>query len=112
MKLILFRSIVFPDLALIARTVEDVRITTKVLLGKLHSKVPLQYRDEVALNLRPKKLKFGYYVSGELTNGSHIRMKSNILSDGIVKASPACQRAVRTTVDGMREFDSGILTGQ
>jgi hypothetical protein len=46
------------------RSVEDIRTASKVLLGKLHSKVPIPYRDEIALSMKGKKLKFGYYLSG------------------------------------------------
>ena len=53
------------DCALVEnRSVEDIRMASKVLLGKLHSKVPIPYRDEVAISMKGKKLRFGYYISG------------------------------------------------
>jgi len=68
------------------RSVEDIRRGCKVILGKMHAKVPIPYRDEMAAETKGKKLKFGYY-----------------LSDGIIKASPACQRAVTESVDALRK---------
>lgn len=44
---------------------EDLRIATQVMLGKLHSKVPIPYREEIASQLKGKKFKFGFYFSGE-----------------------------------------------
>jgi len=87
------------------RSVEDVRLASKVLLGKLHSKVPIPYRDEIATNMKGKKLKFGYYLSGtcgcsvDLCPVSHAHA---IGADGFVKASPACQRAVKETIAGVQ----------
>lgn len=49
----------------VSRTVEDLQIATRVMLGKLHSKVPIPYREDVAIEMRGKKLKFGYYLSGK-----------------------------------------------
>ncbi|KAF8317467.1 amidase signature enzyme [Clavulina sp. PMI_390] len=70
-----------------ARSIRDLRIAAKLLLGRRHSKVPLAYREEMAQSVvAPKKLKFGFY-----------------LSDGVVKASPACQRGVIEAVQALRE---------
>ena len=45
---------------------EDIRRGCKVILGKKHAKVPIPYRDEMAAEVKGKKLKFGYYLSGKL----------------------------------------------
>lgn len=45
-------------------TVEDVRLGSEVLFGKLHAPVPIAYRPELVEEIRGKKLKFGYYLSG------------------------------------------------
>ena len=45
-------------------TVEDVRLGSEVLFGKLHAPVPIAYRPELIEEIRGKKLKFGYYLSG------------------------------------------------
>ncbi|KAF8312351.1 amidase signature enzyme [Clavulina sp. PMI_390] len=68
------------------RSVNDVRIGAQLLLGSPGSKVPLPYRPDAAQSIAGKKLKFGYYVS-----------------DGVVKASPACQRAVMESVEALRK---------
>ncbi|KAF8312352.1 amidase signature enzyme [Clavulina sp. PMI_390] len=68
------------------RSVNDVRVGAKVLLGSKGSTVPIPYRQEEAQTVIGKKLKFGYY-----------------LSDGVAKASPACQRAVMESVDALRK---------
>lgn len=69
-----------------ARGVEDLEAAARAVIGKRGSDksyfpAPIPYRD-VQL---PKKLKFGYY-----------------LMDGLVKASPACKRAVLETVGALR----------
>ena len=68
------------------RGVEDLEVAARAVIGrrgsdKFYFPVPIPYRD-VEL---PKKLKFGYY-----------------LMDGLVKASPACKRAVLETVGALR----------
>ena len=68
------------------RGVEDIEAAARAVIGrrggdKFYFPVPIPYR-EVQL---PKKLKFGYY-----------------LMDGLVKASPACKRAVLETVEALR----------
>ena len=68
------------------RGVEDLEIAARAIIGKrgngkFYFPAPIPYRD-VQL---PKKLKFGYY-----------------LMDGLVKASPACKRAVLETVEALR----------
>jgi len=70
----------------IGRGVEDLEAAARAIIGrrgsdKFYFPVPIPYRD-VQL---PKKLKFGYY-----------------LMDGLVKASPACKRAVLETVEALR----------
>lgn len=68
------------------RAVEDLEAAARAVIGrrggdKFYFPAPIPYRD-VQL---PKKLKFGYY-----------------LMDGLVKASPACKRAVLETVQALR----------
>lgn len=68
------------------RGVEDLEAAARAVIGrrgsdKFYFPAPIPYRD-VQL---PKKLKFGYY-----------------LMDGLVKASPACKRAVLETVETLR----------
>ena len=68
------------------RGVEDLEVAARAIVGrrgsdKFYFPAPIPYRD-VQL---PKKLKFGYY-----------------LMDGLVKASPACKRAVLETVEALR----------
>jgi len=68
------------------RGVEDLEAAARAVIGRRGSDqfyfpAPIPYRD-VQL---PKKLKFGYY-----------------LTDGLVKDSPACQRAVLETVTALR----------
>ena len=68
------------------RTVEDLEAAARAVFGRRGGDVsyfpaPIPYRN-VQL---PKKLKFGYY-----------------LMDGLVKASPACKRAVLETVEALR----------
>ena len=67
------------------RGVEDLEAAARAVIGrrgsdKFYFPAPIPYRD-VQL---PKKLKFGYY-----------------LMDGLVKASPACKRAVLETVEAL-----------
>lgn len=69
------------------RGVEDIEAAARAVIGrrggdKFYFPAPIPYRD-VQL---PKKLKFGYY-----------------LMDGLVKASPACKRAVLETVEALRK---------
>ena len=69
------------------RGVEDLEVAARAVFGrrgsgKFYFPAPIPYRD-VQL---PKKLKFGYY-----------------LMDGLVKASPACKRAVLETVEALRK---------
>ncbi|KAH9166728.1 amidase [Lactarius sanguifluus] len=69
-----------------ARSVADLECMARVLFGAregadAYFPSPLPYRD-VKL---PEKLRFGYY-----------------LNDGVVKGSPACQRAVLETVQALR----------
>ncbi|KAJ7141355.1 amidase signature domain-containing protein [Mycena epipterygia] len=59
---------------------------------------PLPFRD-VTL---PKKLRFGYYTSGNLTR----------LVDGVMKASPACIRAVKETIKALGMAGHDYLTPQ
>ena len=68
------------------RGVEDLEAATRAVIGrrgsdKFYFPAPIPYRD-VQL---PNRLKFGYY-----------------LMDGLVKASPACKRAVLETVEALR----------
>ena len=68
------------------RTVEDLEVAARAVFGRRGGDVsyfpaPIPYRN-VQL---PKKLKFGFY-----------------LMDGLVKASPACKRAVLDTVEALR----------
>jgi len=68
------------------RGVEDLEAAARAVIGrrgsdKFYFPAPIPYRD-VQL---PRKLKFGYY-----------------LMDGLVKASPACKRAVLETVEALR----------
>ncbi|KAI5834825.1 amidase signature enzyme [Schizophyllum commune Tattone D] len=68
-----------------ARSIEDLERFSRVAFGQTGRSAdvaPLPYRD-VTL---PEKLKFGYYTS-----------------DNIIKASPACARAVLETVEGLRK---------
>lgn len=68
------------------RSVGDIELGCRVAFGQggraPFLPPPLPYR-EVTL---PKKLKFGYYTS-----------------DGFIKASPACKRAVLETVEALRK---------
>ncbi|KAG9029896.1 hypothetical protein FS837_003439, partial [Tulasnella sp. UAMH 9824] len=70
----------------IARSVSDIELASRVLLGKSdalnETLPPVPYRDVTV----PTKLKFGYYKT-----------------DLLLKASPACQRAVQETVDALRK---------
>jgi len=66
------------------RSVGDIELACKATFGQPgqgYFPAPLPYRD---IQL-PAKLKFGYYTS-----------------DGYVRASPACSRAVMQTVDALR----------
>ena len=68
------------------RGVEDIEAAARAVIGrrgsdKFYFPAPIPYRN-VQL---PKRLKFGYY-----------------LMDGLVKASPACKRAVLETVEALR----------
>ncbi|KAI8996557.1 amidase signature enzyme [Trametes punicea] len=66
------------------RSVDDIELGARLVFGKQgaeYDPAPLPYR-EVEM---PKKLRFGFY-----------------LSDNYVKPSPACQRAVRETVEALR----------
>lgn len=68
-----------------ARSVDDLEVACRVTFGHQGTycdTAPLPYRE---INL-PPKLKFGYYTS-----------------DGYVKASPACKRAVLETVEALRK---------
>ncbi|TBU43523.1 amidase signature domain-containing protein [Dichomitus squalens] len=68
-----------------ARSVEDLELAARLVFGIQGAEfdpAPLSYRD-VRL---PAKLRLGYY-----------------LSDGYVKASPACQRAVLKAVEALRK---------
>ncbi|OCH93682.1 amidase signature enzyme [Obba rivulosa] len=67
------------------RSVDDLELACRLMFG-VRDKVafnpaPIPFR-EVKL---PQKLRFGYY-----------------LSDGLIKPSPACQRAVRETIEALR----------
>ncbi|KAJ2923905.1 hypothetical protein H1R20_g13191, partial [Candolleomyces eurysporus] len=67
------------------RSMDDITMLAKVLFGKQGAQrdvAPAPFR-EIEI---PKKLKFGYYTS-----------------DGFIKASPACKRAVLETVDALRK---------
>ncbi|KAI5475444.1 amidase family protein [Pseudohyphozyma bogoriensis] len=71
------------------RSVDDLAIASKVMFddsvsdkARLEGVVPLPFRD-VEL---PNKLKFGYY-----------------LNDGLCRASPACQRAIRETIAALEK---------
>lgn len=48
----------------ILRSVQDIRLGCKVILGNMHAKIPIPYREEMAAEVKGKKLKFGYYLSG------------------------------------------------
>lgn len=98
------------DCALVEnRSVEDIRMASKVLLGKLHSKVPIPYRDEVAISMKGKKLRFGYYISGTYIPLHRVMPHAcDAGIDGFVKASPACQRAVMQTVEGVRAIATNV----
>ncbi|KAF8325793.1 amidase signature enzyme [Cantharellus anzutake] len=67
------------------RSVADIKLSCEALFGKSRARVPLPFRKELNLLPHGKKLRIGYY-----------------LSDGIVKASPSCQRAVIQTVKALR----------
>ncbi|KAL6300010.1 amidase [Sparassis latifolia] len=64
------------------RSVDDVELACRVVFGKGSNREvsPMPFRDVQI----PAKLHFGYYIS-----------------DGFIKASPACQRAVRETVEAL-----------
>ncbi|KAI0367051.1 amidase signature enzyme [Pilatotrama ljubarskyi] len=67
------------------RSVDDIELGARLVFGKQGGEfdpAPLAYRD---VDESPKKLRFGFYVS-----------------DNFVKPSPACQRAVRETVEALR----------
>lgn len=67
------------------RSVRDVELGARVLFGKesrLGDVAPVPFREVEV----PQKLKFGYYTS-----------------DGYIKASPACKRAVIETVEALRK---------
>lgn len=70
-----------------ARSIEDLELATRIVinasveLARTLPLIPLPFR-EITL---PKKLKFGYYFT-----------------DGFVKASPACCRAINGTVEALR----------
>ncbi|KAG8959732.1 hypothetical protein FRC03_007549 [Tulasnella sp. 419] len=69
-----------------ARSVEDVELGCKLIFNDTINgpqNLPAVPYKDAAL---PEKLKFGYYKS-----------------DGLIKASPACQRAVQESVDALRK---------
>ncbi|KAI0763808.1 amidase signature enzyme [Trametes elegans] len=67
------------------RSVDDIELAARLVFGKQgteYDPAPLPYRTPEL----PQKLRFGFY-----------------LSDNYIKPSPACQRAVRETVDALRK---------
>lgn len=88
----------------------DIELACQVLLGKGRCKLPIPYRQEEADGIMHKSsLKFGYYLSGTAFMVSRsfpmismIFLPSLFCKDGVVKASPACQRAVLETIDALR----------
>ncbi|KXN86624.1 Fatty acid amide hydrolase 1 [Leucoagaricus sp. SymC.cos] len=67
------------------RSVEDLELVARTIFGvqgRNHEIVPIPFRETVL----GSKLKFGYYIS-----------------DGFVKASPACKRAVLETVEALNK---------
>ncbi|KAJ6625774.1 amidase [Mycena sp. CBHHK59/15] len=80
-----------------ARCMDDLDLACRVSFGArgaTNDVPPIPFRD---VNL-PKKLRFGYYTS-----------------DGVIKASPACIRAVQETIDALKraghecvEFDQNL----
>lgn len=88
------------------RSVEDIRIGCEVLLGRLHAPVPIVYRPELAEEVRGRKLKFGYYLTGmnsafalDINKTFRVCLKFDT-ADEAIKASPASQRAVIETIEG------------
>ena len=69
--------------------------------GENYFPVPVSYRD-VTL---PEKLRFGYYLNGESSSTSidAMLMLRIYQTDGVVKGSPACHRAVLETVEALRK---------
>ena len=90
------------------RSVADVERMARVLFGERggsqdYFPAPVPYRD-VAL---PKTLRFGYYLNGTLCTTFEIWVDMYVegtpFTDGAVKGSPACHRAVLETVEVLRK---------
>jgi Asp-tRNA(Asn)/Glu-tRNA(Gln) amidotransferase A subunit family amidase len=87
------------------RSVADLERVARVLFGDRGSSedyfpAPVPYRD-VTL---PGTLRFGYFLNGTsnatLTNGVDAYVYQ---TDGVVKGSPACHRAMLETVEALRK---------
>jgi amidase len=89
------------------RSVADLELMARVLFGERGGSqdcfpVPIPYRD-VTL---PKKLRFGYYLNGASSATLDCAVLMRIYTqqtDGLVKGSPACHRAVLETVEALRK---------
>ena len=86
------------------RSVADLKLTSKLLFGTTSPHTPqalppVPYQDCKL----PSKLRFGYYFSGEtLQRQTGATYGTERLLDGVVKTSPASQRAVLETVAALR----------
>ena len=88
------------------RSVGDLERMARVLFGERGGRedyfpVPVPYRD-VTL---PEKLRFGYYLNGA-SSAAYNKCGVGVYgyeTDGMVKGSPACHRAVLETVETLRK---------
>ena len=82
---------------------EDIDLMCRTFFGSPAAEHELQaavpYR-EVTL---PEKLRFGFYTSGNCFTSLNLILYLNLSSDAVVKASPACKRAVLETVEALRK---------
>ena len=90
------------------RSVADIERMARVLFGERSARrqdyfpAPVPYRD-VTL---PKTLRFGYYLNGASCTSVFridIHVEGGKFTDGAVKGSPACHRAVLETVEALRK---------
>ena len=94
-----------PVVGPMGRSVADLERAARVLFGERDASrqeyfpAPVPYRD-VTL---PKTLRFGYYLNGASYITFIISVDMEIFTDGLVKGSPACHRAVLETVEALRK---------
>ncbi len=89
------------------RSVADLERMARVLFGERggsqdYFPAPIPYRD-VTL---PEKLRFGYYLNGAscaTLDCAGLMCICTQNTDGLVKGSPACHRAVLETVEALRK---------